>query len=121
MNACTPARLFGDEIPRVQPLIDRHRVLVGALDRLAAEPPSRTGQPVLDQLTAQVVTGATGLATAIQPVIDHLPALTAALRDAAYYRHLDAQECSSGRCRNDRAAQQALADAYTTALAAVAP
>lgn len=119
MTASAHARLFPDQILRTKPLVDRHRALVEALDRLATARTSRAGHPVPEQLTAQVVTAATELATAIQPVIDQLPAVTAALRDAAYYRHLDAQECSSGRCRNDRTTQQALADAYTTALYAI--
>lgn len=121
MNACIQARLFGAEIPRVQPLIDRYRALVEALDGLAAARASRADQAVLEHLAGQVVDAGTGLSAAMRPVMAHLPAISAALRDAAYYRQLDAHECSSGRCRNDRAAQQAVADAYTAALAAVAP
>jgi hypothetical protein len=109
-----------------QALIDRHHHLTEALARLREVPrrPQRGGpDPV--HLTARIIDAARELATATRPLIEHLPAITAALVDAADYRGEDGGWCAdcvrapAGTPCGDHANDQAIATAYENALHAI--
>ncbi|MEV5704821.1 hypothetical protein [Actinoallomurus sp. NPDC052274] len=119
--------LFPGEAARTEPIANHHRALTEAIEHLASARDVEVSQAVIEGLTSRVVTIATEFASAIEPLIIHLPAITSALRDAAYYRHLDSECCAQDPdCRVDvpcgapaHGLQQNLADAYTTALHAI--
>jgi hypothetical protein len=118
--------LFPGEAARTEPIANHHRALAEAIEHLASARGVEGGQAVSEGLTSDVVTIASEFASAIGPLVTHLPAITAALRDAAYYRHLDSDCCAKDPDRligfdipcgaPAHALQQNLADAYTAAL-----
>lgn len=79
--------LSAERTAATQTLIDRHQHLTQALAHLdAATHGGHVGEATLTRLTLRVISAAREFATATQPLIDHVAAITAALRDAAAYR-----------------------------------
>ena len=120
--------LFPGEAARTEPIANHHRALTEAIEHLASARGLEASQAVIEGLTCDVVTIAAEFASAMGPLITHLPAITTGLRDAAYYRHLDSECCAQNpdHLRADipcgapaHVLQQNLADAYATALHAI--
>lgn len=120
-----PAPVFpGERTAAEQAMIDRHRHLTQALARLdAATCGDGADEAVVVRLIAHVGVVARAAATATQPLIDHLPAITAALGDAADYRGGDGGWChdcaASDSLCGDHQQDQAMAAAYQNALHAL--
>jgi hypothetical protein len=121
------ATLFSRECTAAEQILtDRHKHLTEALAHLdTATHNGDVGAATLTRLTARVIATARDLTAATRPVIDHLPAITAALADAADYRGDNGGWCAD--CNNapgdtlcgDHAQDRAIATAYETARDAI--
>jgi hypothetical protein len=117
----------GEHTPGEQAIARYHRRLTEALAHLDT---ATTGTAPKDQAkpepALEIVTAARDLATAVRPLIEHLPAITAALDDAAVWREDDdgwCHGCTTTRTPDrrcpDHTNDQSRAAAYRAALNAI--